>query len=77
MHASGAASTTANYEWCEEGGGLLHFCVPRTRAMSLEEVNEVSLVLFADAFQLENFPEVGVGFVGNVDEIGLHERFGW
>ena len=41
----------------------------------MEEFEEVGMVLLADALELEDFSEVGVRFVGNVDEIGLHEGF--
>lgn len=44
--------------------------------MGLEEVEEVGLVLFADnALELEDFAEVGIGFVGDMDQVGLHEGF--
>lgn len=44
--------------------------------MGLKELDEVGLVLFADALQVEDFSEIGVGFVGDVDEVGLDEGFG-
>lgn len=44
--------------------------------MRLEQVDQVGLILFAtDAFEFEDFAEVEVGFVADVDQIGLHERF--
>lgn len=43
--------------------------------MRLEEVQEVALVLLAEAFEVEDFAEVGVGFVADVDEVGLHQSF--
>lgn len=45
--------------------------------MGLEELEEVGLVLFADSFEVENFAEIGFGFVGDVDEIGLNKGFRW
>ncbi len=45
--------------------------------MGLEQVDQIGLVLFANAFQFEDFPEIGVGSVGNVDKVGLDEGFWW
>ena len=45
--------------------------------MGGKELEELGLVLLADAFQIEEFAEVGVGFVADVDEVGLNERFRW
>lgn len=45
------------------------------RTVGGEEVDKGGLVLFADTLQVEDFAEVGVGFVGDVDQIRLHERF--
>lgn len=41
-----------------------------------EEVEELRLLCLADTLEVEDLAEVGVGFVGNVDEVGLDERFG-
>lgn len=41
-----------------------------------EEILKLVLFCFADALEIENLAEIGVGFVGNVDEVGLHEGFG-
>lgn len=43
--------------------------------MGLKQVNQVGLILLAETFEVEDFAEVGVGFVGDVDEIGLHQSF--
>lgn len=43
--------------------------------MCVEEVHEDGLVGAADALEVEDFPEVGVGFVGDVNEVGLDEGF--
>lgn len=32
---------------------------------------------FLEAFEVHDFPEVGVGFVGDVDEVGLYESLRW
>ncbi len=45
--------------------------------MGLEEFEEVGLVFLGDAFEVEDLAEVDVGFVGNVDEVGLDEGLGW
>lgn len=44
--------------------------------MGVKEVEEVGLVLLAETFEVQDFAEVGVGFVGDVDQVGLHEGFG-
>ncbi len=41
--------------------------------MSVEEFDELRLVLLADALEVEDFLEVGVGAVADVDEVGLHD----
>ncbi len=43
--------------------------------MRLEEVKQVGLVLLAESFEVEDFAEVGVGFVRDMDEIGLDQGF--
>lgn len=55
----------------EERGGLLQGLVPWRGAMGLEEVEEMSLVLFGEALEFDHFSKVGIGFVGDVDEVGL------
>lgn len=40
-----------------------------------EEVEKLSLLSLADALEIKNLAEVGVGFVGNMDKVGLHEGF--
>lgn len=42
-----------------------------------EEVQELRLFRLAQTLQLHDLAEVGVGFVRDVDQIGLHEGFGW
>lgn len=44
--------------------------------MGVEELDESRLVLFANTLEVEDLPEIGVGFVADVDQIGLHESFG-
>ena len=43
--------------------------------MNGKEFEEVSMVCLANALELEDLAEVGVGAVGNVDEVGLDEGF--
>lgn len=44
--------------------------------MDLEELDKVVLFLAAaDSLNVEDFAEVGVAFVCNVKEVGLHEGF--
>ena len=47
-----------------------------TSAEGREEVEELCLLCFADSLEIEDFAEVSVGFVGDVDEVGLYEGFG-
>jgi hypothetical protein len=44
--------------------------------MSLEELEQVVLVGFSEAFEVEDLPEVRVASVSDVDEVGLDEGFG-
>ena len=41
-----------------------------------EEVKKLCLLRLADAFEIKDFAEVGVGLVCNVDEVGLYKGFG-
>lgn len=44
--------------------------------MSLKEVEEVGLILFAgNALEFEDFAKVGIGFVSDMDKVGLHQGF--
>ena len=46
--------------------------------MKLEELHKVVLILAAaDAFEIEDFAEVVVVAVGNVNEVCLHKSFRW
>ena len=42
-----------------------------------EEVEELGLLSLADALEIHDLFEVGVRFVGNVDEVGLYECLWW
>ena len=44
--------------------------------MSLEELLQVRLVLSFQALEIEDLAKVGVGFVGDVYEVGLDKGFG-
>ena len=44
--------------------------------MGVKELDEVGVVGLAHALEVEHLAEVGVGFVGDVDEVGLDEGFG-
>ena len=70
MYAPGAgagAAGTTDDKGCEERGGLLNVCISGAGAVSLEQFDQMELVLFANAFQFQDFPEIGIGFVGNVN----------
>lgn len=70
MYAPGAAAAaagTTDDEGCEERGGLLNVCISGAGAVGLEQSDQMGTVLFANAFQFQNFPEIGIGFVGNVN----------
>ena len=41
-----------------------------------KELHELRLVFLGDALEIEDLAEVGVGSVGDVDEVGLNEGFG-
>lgn len=43
--------------------------------MGLEELDQVSLVSFLETFEIQDFAEVDVRFVGNVNQVGLHQSF--
>lgn len=60
MYASRTAARATDDEGCEYWGGLLHLSIPRTGAVGLKELDEMGLILFADALQFEYLPEVGV-----------------
>ena len=45
--------------------------------MSLEELDQLRLLLPADAFEFEDFLEVAVRPIPDVDQIRLHKTFGW
>lgn len=74
--AVGAAAAALDLQGGEERGGLWEVLVAGTVAVGVEELDESGLVLFADAFELEDLAEIRVGFVADVDEVGLHEGFG-
>lgn len=40
--------------------------------MDTEEFHEGGLVLFSNTFEFEDFAEVGIGAVADVDEVCLH-----
>ena len=42
-----------------------------------EEVEELGLLALLEAFQIHDLLEVGVGFIRNVDEVGLDEGLRW
>lgn len=41
--------------------------------MSLEQVEEVRMILFGYSFEVKDFAKIGVRFVSDVDEVGLNE----
>ena len=43
--------------------------------MGLEELDQVRLVRFLETFEIQDFAKVGVGFVGDVNQVGLDESF--
>jgi hypothetical protein len=45
--------------------------------MNAKEFYECRLVPFLYAFELKDFPEIGVGAIPNVDEICLDQTLGW
>lgn len=47
-----------------------------TVSVGVEQLDERGLVLLADALEVEDLAKVGIGFVADVDEVGLHEGFG-
>jgi hypothetical protein len=49
----------------------------RASAEDREEIEKLCLLSFAETFQVEDLAEIGIGFVGDVDEVGLDEGFGW
>ena len=51
--------------------------VSGARAVGLEELDQVRLVCFFETFEIQDFAEVGVGFVGDMNQVGLDESFGW
>lgn len=74
--AGGGAAALLHDQRGEQRGGVREGGVAGGGAVGLEEVEEVGVVLFAEALEVEDFAEVGVGSVGDVDEVGLHEGFG-
>ena len=44
--------------------------------MDGEELDKACVVLFADAFQIQDLSEILLRPVRDVDEVGLHEGFG-
>lgn len=70
--ACAADAGAGDGHWGEERGGAGEGFVAWGGAVGLEEIDEVGLVLLAQAFEVEDFAEVGVGFVGDVDQIGLY-----
>lgn len=49
----------------------------RAGAVRKKEINEWSLVFLGDTLKVEDFAEVGVGAVADVNEVCLYESFGW
>ena len=60
----------------EEGRVVDQIGVRGGRLEGCEQVQERGLLGFAQALEVQDLAEVGVGFVGDVDEVGLHEGFG-
>lgn len=42
-----------------------------------KEVQELCLFCFANALKFKHLAKVGIGFVGNMDQVGLYKGFGW
>lgn len=61
----------------QEGRILRERLVPRASSVCDKELDELGVVFLGDALEVEDFSEVGVGPVGDVDEVGLYEGFGW
>jgi hypothetical protein len=44
--------------------------------VDLEKLNKMWLIRFSNTFKLKDLLEIGLGFVTDVDKIGLNEAFG-
>ncbi len=74
--AVGAAAAALDLQGGKERRGEWEMFVTWAVAVGVEELDERRLVLLADALEVEHLTEVDVGFVADVDQIGLHESFG-
>lgn len=74
--AVGAAAAALDLHGGEERRGKWEMLVAWVVAVGVEELDERGLVLLADALEVEDLTEIDVGFVADVDQVGLHESFG-
>lgn len=73
----GAPAATLHHQRGQQRGLRGQILIAGTGSVGAKELDEVGVVGLAHALEVEDLAEVGVGFVGDVDEVGLHEGFGW